>query len=59
MADREMDFKVMRNGDRVSMIESSGFLGGLDYAISVNGQVKEVSSDMSFIRKTFNDRYNY
>jgi len=60
--DRELDFKVMRNGDRVSMVESSGssagLLGGLKYSIEVNGSVREVSSDMSFIRRTFNDRYD-
>jgi hypothetical protein len=50
-----MDWKVMRNGDRVAMVEVFG--GG--YRIEVNGSVKEYDHDMSVIRHVFNDRYNY
>lgn len=49
-----IDSKVVR-GDYVELVESSGFLGGIEYQLIVDGRVKEQSKDLDYIRRSFDN----
>ena len=45
--------KVVR-GELVEVVEGSGFLGGVDYQLVVNGRIKAQSKDLNYILSEFN-----
>lgn len=47
-----IDRKVVR-GESVEVIESMGFLGGIDYNLVVDGRVKKSSKDLNYILGEF------